>query len=146
MTHESEQNFSSITPLFSNCTPDNDATENNRVMTPKSRSHSWLITNTTLCRPLRGCPKRDNSGPSHLTCITHVRHVGPKRVTYRFHYSTYAFEKKNAYEKRGPKLIPALLRRGAQWSSTIGVRHWFPKLQKRIIHILVPKQKQHINT
>jgi hypothetical protein len=40
ITHESEQNFGSITPLFSNCMPDNGATENNRVMMPKSRSDS----------------------------------------------------------------------------------------------------------
>jgi hypothetical protein len=38
--------------LFSNCMPDNGAIENDKVMTPKSHSHSWLITNTTLYRPL----------------------------------------------------------------------------------------------
>jgi hypothetical protein len=37
--------------------------------------------------------KWDNSGHSHLTCITHVRHVSLKRVTHTFRYSTYAFEK-----------------------------------------------------
>jgi hypothetical protein len=146
MSNESKQNSGSITPLLSNCTPDNGATENNKVMTPKSRSHSWLVTNVTLCRPLWGCPKRDNSEHSHLTCITHVRHVSPKRVMHTFCYSTYAFEKNIAYEKRGSKLIPALLRGGVQSSSMIGVRHWFSKLQKRIIHILVPKLKQHIDT
>jgi hypothetical protein len=54
-----------------------------------SRSDSWVVTNITLCHPLRGCPKRDNFGPSHLTCMTHVRHVGPKWVTHRFRYTTY---------------------------------------------------------
>jgi 23S rRNA C2498 (ribose-2'-O)-methylase RlmM len=93
-SNESEQNSSNITPLFSNCTSDNGVTENNKVMAPKSRLHSWLVTNTTLCLPLRDCLKRDNSGSSYLTCITHVRHVGLKRVTHMFHYSTYTFEKK----------------------------------------------------
>jgi hypothetical protein len=50
MSNESEWNFSSITPLFSSYMPDNGATENNRVMTPKSHPDSLLITNTTLCR------------------------------------------------------------------------------------------------
>jgi hypothetical protein len=50
--------------------------------------------------------------------------------------------------KRGTLYLPCW---GAvQSSSTIGVRHWFPKLQKRIIHIISPKTKailkQHINT
>jgi hypothetical protein len=93
MTHEAEWNFGSITPLFSNCTPDYGAMENNRVMTPKSRSDSWLVTNTTLCHPLWGYSKRDNSGPSHLICMTHMRHVGLKWVTHRFRYTTYIFNR-----------------------------------------------------
>jgi hypothetical protein len=48
MTHGSKRNFGSITPLFFNYTPDNGATENNRVMMSKSHSNSWLVTNTTL--------------------------------------------------------------------------------------------------
>jgi hypothetical protein len=39
---------------------------------------------------------------------------------HTFCYSTYAFEKNIAYEKRGSKLIPALLRGGVQSSSMIG--------------------------
>jgi hypothetical protein len=35
--------------------------------------------------------KKDNSGPSHLTCMTYVRQVDPKWVTHMFRYSTYAF-------------------------------------------------------
>jgi hypothetical protein len=58
MSNEFERNSGSITPLFSNCMLDNGATENNKVMTPKSHLHSSLITNTMLCRPLRGCPKK----------------------------------------------------------------------------------------
>jgi hypothetical protein len=91
--HESERNFGSITPMFSNCMPDNGATKNNRVMTLKSHLDSWLVTNTTLCPPLRGYPKRDSSGPSHLICMTHMRHVGPKWVTHRFCYTTYVFNR-----------------------------------------------------
>jgi hypothetical protein len=34
-----------------------------------------------------------NSGPSHLICMTHMRHVGPKRVTHRFPYTTYVFNR-----------------------------------------------------
>jgi hypothetical protein len=92
MSKESEQNFGSITPMFSNWTPDNGATENNRVMALKSHSDSGLITNTMICRPLQGNQKKDNFGPSHLTCMTHVRHVGLKQVTHRFRYTTYAFK------------------------------------------------------
>jgi hypothetical protein len=36
--------------------------------------------------------KRNNSRPSHLTCMTYVRHVGPKRVMHRLRYTTYAFK------------------------------------------------------
>jgi hypothetical protein len=43
----------------------------------------------------------DNSEPSHLTCMTHVRHVGLKQVTHRFYYSTYI-----AYEKGGTLYLP----------------------------------------
>jgi hypothetical protein len=59
----------------------------------KSHSNSWLVTNTTLCHPLRGCPKWDNSRPSHLICMTHVRHGGSKWVTHRFCYTTYIFKR-----------------------------------------------------
>jgi hypothetical protein len=54
---------------------------------------------------------RDNFRPSHLTCIAYVRHVGLKRVTHRFRYSTYAFNRTLHMKKRD--LIPALLRSGA---------------------------------
>jgi hypothetical protein len=57
MSNKSEQNFSSIAPLFSNCTHVNGATENNKDMALKSHSDSWLITNTTLYPALQGCPK-----------------------------------------------------------------------------------------
>jgi hypothetical protein len=59
-------------PLFSNCTSDNCATENIKVMTSKSCSHLWLITNTTLYRPLRGCSKKGQfqtfTSHMHNTC------------------------------------------------------------------------------
>jgi hypothetical protein len=93
MSNESQQNFDNITPLFSNCMPDNDAMKNNRVMIPKSRSDLWLVTSINIYHPLRGCPKRDNYRPSYLTCMTHVRHVGLKWVTHRFCYTTYVFIK-----------------------------------------------------
>jgi hypothetical protein len=102
MCNESQQNFDSITPLFSNCMSDNGAMKNNRVMTPKSHSDSWLITSIKICHPLRGCPKRDNYIPSYLTCMTHVRHVGLKRVTHRFCYTTYAFNKTLYMKNEGP--------------------------------------------
>jgi hypothetical protein len=87
--------------MFSNCMPDNGATENNKVMALKSRSDSWLVINTMLCHLIQGCQKRDNSRPSYLTCMIHVRHVGLKRVTHIFHYSTYI-----AYEKGGTLYLP----------------------------------------
>jgi hypothetical protein len=65
---EPERNFSSITSLFSNSTPNNDAMQNNRVMTQKSHSDSWFITNTTLCHPLRGCPEKGQ----FWTCTSHM--------------------------------------------------------------------------
>jgi hypothetical protein len=52
MSNESKQKFGSITLLFFNCTHDNGAMENNRVMALKSRLDSWLVTSTTFCRPL----------------------------------------------------------------------------------------------
>jgi hypothetical protein len=106
MSNESKQKFGSITSLFSNYMPDIGTTENNRVMTLKSRLDSWLVTNATLCCPLRGCLKRDNFRPSHLTCMTHVRHVGLKQVTHRFRYSTYVTYENIAYEKGGTLYLP----------------------------------------
>jgi hypothetical protein len=68
MSNGSERNFDRITSLFSNCTPENGATENNKVMTPKSHLDSRLITYTTLCCPLRGCPTKEQ----FWTFISHI--------------------------------------------------------------------------
>jgi hypothetical protein len=87
--------------LFSNCTPDNGAIENNMIMEPKSNLDLWLVTNTTLYRHSEAVQKRDNFEPSHLTCMTHVRHVSPKRVMHRFHYTSYTFNKALHMKKRG---------------------------------------------
>jgi hypothetical protein len=43
--------------------------------------------------------------------MTHVRHVGPKQVTRRFRYTTYAFNKTLHMKIRD--LIPILLRSSA---------------------------------
>jgi hypothetical protein len=146
MSNESECNFGSIIPPFSNYTPDNGAMENNRVMTLKSRSDSWVVTNTMLYRSLRGYQKWDNSGPSYLTCMTHVRHVGPKQVMHKFHYSTYAFNKTSHMKKR--ELIPTLLRSGAVKSD--GQREaLIPGAVKKNKTYLSPKTKashQHYQT
>jgi hypothetical protein len=104
MSNKFEQNSDSITPLFSNCAPDNGATENNKVTTPKFCSHSWLITNLCFVGHSEVVQKRDNSGPSHLTCITHARHVSPKWVMHMFCYSTYAFYKILHMKREGQSL------------------------------------------
>jgi hypothetical protein len=38
---------------------------------------------TANTQALCGCPKRDNSEPTCLTCVTYVKHVGSKRVMHR---------------------------------------------------------------
>jgi hypothetical protein len=80
---------------------DNGATENNIVMTLKSYSDSFRLV---------GCQKRDNREPLHLKYMTHVRHVGPKRVTHKFCYTINIFNKtyenKNvAYENKNIKQL-----------------------------------------
>jgi hypothetical protein len=82
---------------------DNGATENNRVMASKSCSDLWLTTNTTHSENVL---KGDNSVPSYLTCMTHVRHVSLKWMTHMFHYTTYVFNKTLHMKKEEPYTCP----------------------------------------
>jgi hypothetical protein len=65
--------------------PDNGATENNRVLAPKSRSNSWLVTNTTLCHPLQCYPKKGQfrtfTSHMHDTCETSRSEMGDAYVS-----------------------------------------------------------------
>jgi hypothetical protein len=58
--------------------------------------------------------------------MTHVGHVGLKRVMHRFRYTTYVFNKILHMKKEGPYICPT----EEQRSLTIGVRHWFLELKK----------------
>jgi hypothetical protein len=53
----------------------------------------------------------DNSKLSHLTCMTHVRHVGQKWMMDKFYYTTYVFNKILHIKKDGPYTCPTEERR-----------------------------------
>jgi hypothetical protein len=79
--------------MFSNCMLDNGAMENNRVIAPnliQTRGSSQIPCSVAHSEDVQ---KGDNSKPSHLICMAHVRHVDPKWMMHMFCYSTYAFNK-----------------------------------------------------
>jgi hypothetical protein len=89
--------FWQLTPLFSNScliVAQRRTTELWHQNLIQIRGSSQILRSVSHSETVQN---RENSGPSHLTCMIHVRHVGPKRVTHRFCYTTYAL-KNIAYE------------------------------------------------
>jgi hypothetical protein len=77
-------NFDSITPLFSDCMPQMVQWRTSGLCHQNFYRIQTRHLIISMCsRALRGCPKWDNSEPTGLTCIAHVKCVGLKWVTHR---------------------------------------------------------------
>jgi hypothetical protein len=77
-------NFGSISLLFSDYMPEMVQRRTSGLCCKKfDRIQTRRLIISTLSQSLWGCLKRDNSKPTRLTGVVHVKHVGSKRVMHR---------------------------------------------------------------
>jgi hypothetical protein len=80
----SEWNFSSITLLFSDCTPEMVQWRTSGLCRQNfDRIWTRRLVISTLFQTLWGCLKKDNFKHARLTCVAHMKSIGLKWVTHK---------------------------------------------------------------
>jgi CxxC motif-containing protein (DUF1111 family) len=86
--HVLVRNFGSITPLFSTHTPENCAIGEQRGYAAKTTQEHMPLSQTRAMSFTLRLSNKGTISAQHTSHASHVRCVGPKWVTSRFHLLT----------------------------------------------------------